>query len=188
MSDPPASRAGRRKREPQAPASPSPAKWGRRFRLPARPGARALGQSCLILGTGEGGRKIHVVCARCSIHTPCVYNVDRRLLTPIRWPNASMSSCRNLRSAPLTACPGPVSAAGGGSVADSQGRFPNSPHHQPPIIEVEAADLVAVLVELETKVNMATLLFAPQPLAYARGSVRRRFGAATVRERMRNYL
>src|ERR1035438_495306 len=36
--------------------------------------------------------------------------------------------------------------------------------------------------------NMATLLFAPQPLAYARGSVRRRFGAANVRERMRNYL
>ena len=35
--------------------------------------------------------------------------------------------------------------------------------------------------------NMATLLFAPQPLAYARGSVRRRFGAANVRERMRNY-
>src|ERR1017187_6419017 len=35
---------------------------------------------------------------------------------------------------------------------------------------------------------MATLLFAPQPLAYARGSVRRRFGAANVRERMRNYL
>src|ERR1035437_5802267 len=34
---------------------------------------------------------------------------------------------------------------------------------------------------------MATLLFAPQPLAYARGSVRRRFGAANVRERMRNY-
>src|ERR1035437_9254752 len=39
-----------------------------------------------------------------------------------------------------------------------------------------------------TKLNMATLLFAPQPLAYARGSVRRRFGAANVRERMRNYL
>jgi hypothetical protein len=38
------------------------------------------------------------------------------------------------------------------------------------------------------KLNMATLLFAPQPLAYARGSVRRRFGAANVRERMRNYL
>src|ERR1017187_6294810 len=36
--------------------------------------------------------------------------------------------------------------------------------------------------------NMATLLFAPHPLAYARGSVRRRFGAANVRERMRNYL
>ena len=36
--------------------------------------------------------------------------------------------------------------------------------------------------------NVATLLFAPQPLAYARGSVRRRFGAANVRERMRNYL
>src|ERR1019366_2471666 len=36
--------------------------------------------------------------------------------------------------------------------------------------------------------NMATLLFAPQTLAYARGSVRRRFGAANVRERMRNYL
>src|ERR1039457_4144227 len=35
---------------------------------------------------------------------------------------------------------------------------------------------------------MATLLFAPQPLAYARGSVRRRFGAANVRERMRNLL
>ena len=38
------------------------------------------------------------------------------------------------------------------------------------------------------ELNMATLLFAPQPLAYARGSVRRRFGAANVRERMRNYL
>ena len=38
------------------------------------------------------------------------------------------------------------------------------------------------------EINMATLLFAPQPLAYARGSVRRRFGAANVRERMRNYL
>src|ERR1017187_1755565 len=36
--------------------------------------------------------------------------------------------------------------------------------------------------------NVATLLFAPQPIAYARGSVRRRFGAANVRERMRNYL
>src|ERR1039458_9997844 len=63
MSDPPASRAGRRKREPQTPAKPLPAKWGRRFRLPARPGARSRGHSCLILGTGEGGRKIHVVCA-----------------------------------------------------------------------------------------------------------------------------
>src|ERR1017187_9575832 len=30
---------------------------------------------------------------------------------------------------------------------------------------------------------MATLLFAPQPLAYTRGSVRRRFRAANVRER-----
>ena len=39
-----------------------------------------------------------------------------------------------------------------------------------------------------SELNMATLLFAPQPLAYARGSVRRRFGAANVRERMRNYL
>ena len=38
------------------------------------------------------------------------------------------------------------------------------------------------------EINMATLLFAPQPLAYARGSVRHRFGAANVRERMRNYL
>ena len=41
---------------------------------------------------------------------------------------------------------------------------------------------------IQTSLNMATLLFAPQPLAYARGSVRRRFGAANVRERMRNYL
>jgi hypothetical protein len=50
------------------------------------------------------------------------------------------------------------------------------------------ARMIKELQKLGYHVNMATLLFAPQPLAYARGSVRRRFGAANVRERMRNYL
>jgi len=36
--------------------------------------------------------------------------------------------------------------------------------------------------------NTATLLFAPQPLPDGRGSVRSRFRAATVRERMSNHL
>jgi len=45
-----------------------------------------------------------------------------------------------------------------------------------------------VLIEARGELNMATLLFAQQPLAYARGSVQRRFRAATARGRVRNYL
>src|ERR1017187_7058134 len=37
-------------------------------------------------------------------------------------------------------------------------------------------------------VKHGDVIVCAQPLAYARGSVRRRFGAANVRERMRNYL
>jgi ATP-dependent DNA helicase RecG len=53
--------------------------------------------------------------------------------------------------------------------------------------EAMVLEYVAAHGRIECGQVMATLLFAPQPLAYARGSVRRRFGAANVRERMRNY-
>ena len=55
-------------------------------------------------------------------------------------------------------------------------------------LHVDAESAADVDVSAVPVLNMATLLFAPHPLAYARGSVRRRFGAANVRERMRNYL
>jgi hypothetical protein len=41
------------------------------------------------------------------------------------------------------------------------------------------ARMIKELQKLGYHVNMATLLFAPQPLAYARGSVRRRFEPRT---------
>jgi hypothetical protein len=41
--------------------------------------------------------------------------------------------------------------------------------------------------ERQGKLDTATLLFAPQPLAYACGSARRRFRAATVREQIRTF-